>query len=364
MTWTFRLGRIAGIDLKLHWTFLILLGWVFLSYLSETGEVSGGLVGVAFILALFGCVVLHELGHALAARRYGVNTRNIILLPIGGVANLERIPEEPREELVVALAGPAVNVVIAALLAVILAATGGIPDAEALESVTVPSGRNFLIGLLSVNILLVVFNLIPAFPMDGGRVLRALLSMKYDRARATHIAARLGQVLAMVFVFLGFFGNFLLVFVGLFIYLGAGGENRAVGQQALLEGFRVEDAVMRQYTALNVYETLDHAASILLDGQERDFVVLDEGEPAGILTRDDLIRGLKEFGKHGRVGEAARRPDLLELSGDTPLQEAYVQLQTKQTPICCVRDPLGRISGVLNLENIEEVLLLKRALKE
>ncbi|MGB3799947.1 MAG: site-2 protease family protein [Lewinella sp.] len=362
MTWTFRIGRIAGIDLKLHWTFLILLGWVFLSYFRQTGELTDGLTGVGFILALFGCVVLHELGHALAARRYGVSTRNIVLLPIGGVANLERLPENPREELIVAAAGPAVNVVIAILLGIIVSVTGGLPDQEALQAITVPTGRNFLIGLLSVNILLVLFNLIPAFPMDGGRMLRAVLSMKFDRAKATNIAAKLGQALAIVFVFLGFFGNFWLVFIGLFIYLGAGGENRTVGMQALLEGYHVEDAVMHQYTALNVHQTLDYAVSVLLDGQERDFVVLEDGEPAGILTRDDLIRGLKEHGRDGRIGQVARRPDLLELSADSELQKAYQQLRGSATPICFVRDAMGRISGVLNLENIEEVLLLRRAL--
>ena len=363
MSWTFRLGRLAGIDLKLHWTFLILLGWVFLSYFSQTGELGAALVGVGFILALFGCVVLHELGHALAARRYGVSTRNIVLLPIGGVANLERMPDEPREELVVALAGPAVNVVIAVVLALIIAATGGFPDREVLESITLPTGRNFLFSLFSINLLLVLFNLIPAFPMDGGRVLRALLSMKFDRARATNIAARLGQLLAIGFVFLGFYGNFWLVFIGLFIFLGAGGENRMVGMQALLEGYHVSDAVMQQYTALDANDSLDHAVAVLLDGQEKDFVVLDRGQPVGILTRDDLIRGLREHGRKAPIGQVAQRPELLELSADSGLQEAYQQLQRSRTPICFVRDAMGQISGVLNLENIEEVLLLRRALR-
>lgn len=362
MTWTFRLGRIAGIDLKLHWTFLILVGWVFLSYMGQTGDVTAGLVGVGFILALFACVVLHELGHALAARRYGVNTRNIILLPIGGVANLEQMPEKPKEELVVAIAGPAVNVVIAIVLGLIIAATGGFPDREAIEAITLPSGRNFLFSLFSVNILLVLFNLIPAFPMDGGRVLRALLSMKYDRAKATNIAARLGQVLAIVFVFLGFFGNFWLVFIGLFIYLGAGGENRAVGTAALLEGYHVGDAVMHNYTALDADQPLKYAVKVLLDGQEKDFVVLRDGEPAGILTRDDLVKGLSEEGSDAPIGRVARRPELIELSPEEELQSAYQRLRGSKTPICFVRDAMGKINGVLNVENIEEVLLLRRAL--
>lgn len=364
MNYTFRLGKLAGIDLKLHWTFLILLGWVFLSYFSQTGEVLAGLAGVGFILALFACVVLHELGHALAARRYGVVTRNIVLLPIGGVANLERIPEKPREELVVALAGPAVNVVIAALLAVLLLATGGLPELESLESLTVPTGRSFLTSLLAVNVLLVLFNLIPAFPMDGGRVLRALLAMRYDRARATDIAAKLGQVLAIGFVFFGFFTNFWLVFIGLFIYLGAGGENRAVSMQAALEDYLVEDITMHQYTALQAEEPLKRAVDILLDGQEKDFVVLDGERPMGILTRDDLVRGLGDKGPTATIGQIASQPAVLELSERESLVTAYRRLVQSKTPICFVRSSAGAIAGVLNLENIEEMLLLRGALKD
>jgi Zn-dependent protease len=361
MTWTWRLGKIAGIDLKVHWTFLILLVWIFWSYFSQSGEITAGLYGVVFILALFACVVLHELGHALAARRYGVNTRNIVLLPIGGVANLEKMPEKPREELIVALAGPAVNVVLATLLGFLLFSTGGLAPLSDLETLTRPTGRIFLTNLFAVNILLVVFNMIPAFPMDGGRVLRALLAMRYDRAAATNMAAKLGQLLAIGFVFLGFFTNFWLIFIGLFIYLGAGGENRMVEQQSLLAGYRVADATMHQYSPLQAEEPLQRAIQVLLDGQEKDFIVRQNGEPVGILTRDDIIHALKAHGENATIGQAARVVPVLQLSEDDDLAEAYQQLTTSNTPICAVRDRLGAWVGVLNVENIYELLLLRQA---
>lgn len=361
MTWTWRLGKIAGIDLKVHWTFLILLVWIFWSYFSQSGEVTAGLYGVAFILALFACVVLHELGHALSARRFGVNTRNIVLLPIGGVANLEKMPEKPREELIVALAGPAVNVVIAVVLGLLLAGTGGLANLEDLEIITRPTGRVFLTNLLAVNVLLVVFNMIPAFPMDGGRVLRALLAMRYDRAKATNIAAKLGQFLAIGFVFLGFFTNFWLIFIGLFIFLGAGGENRMVEQQSLLYGYRVGDVTMHQYTPLQAEEPLQRAIDVLLDGQEKDFVVRQNGQPVGVLTRDDIVRGLKEHGPDTTIGMAARQLKIEELHEEEDLAVAYQRLTASQTSIGVVRNRSGEWIGVLNVENIYELLLLRQA---
>ncbi|MDB2497393.1 site-2 protease family protein, partial [Verrucomicrobiales bacterium] len=195
MKWSLKLGRLFGIDVYLHFTFLLLLGFLGLYYWRSTHEVAGALEGVSFILALFACVLLHEFGHSLMARRYGIKTRDITLLPIGGVARLEKIPEEPVRELWVALAGPAVNVVIAALLFIGLLATGGLSSTQEFTE----SGGSFFQRLLVVNLIIVAFNLLPAFPMDGGRVLRALLAFKMGRRRATIIAANVGQVMAIGF---------------------------------------------------------------------------------------------------------------------------------------------------------------------
>ncbi len=221
MGWSFPIGSVGGTLIRVHVTFFLLLAWV-----AGSAWIAGGaqaaLDSVLFILLLFACVVLHELGHVLAARRYGVQTPDITLLPIGGVARLERIPEKPSQEFVIAIAGPAVNVVIAAILLVIL---GGILPAGSLELDN--PGVNLLARLAGANIFLVVFNLIPAFPMDGGRILRAALAHWLGYTQGTRIAATVGQVLAFGFGFLGLFGNPLLLFIALFVYLGATAEAHA-----------------------------------------------------------------------------------------------------------------------------------------
>jgi Zn-dependent protease len=213
MSWSWRIGRIAGIDVYVHFTFLLLLAWVGVEYYLAHGSLAEALYGVAFILALFGIVVLHELGHALAARGYGIRTRDITLLPIGGVARLERMPEEPRQELVVALAGPAVNVVMAVGIYIGMALGQGLAPLGDVLSVE----GNFVSQLFWVNVSLALFNLLPAFPMDGGRVLRALLAFRLDYVRATQVAARVGQGMALLFGFVGLFFNPFLVFIALFL---------------------------------------------------------------------------------------------------------------------------------------------------
>jgi Zn-dependent protease len=237
MGWSWNIGRIAGIRLYVHFTFFILLAWIGLQHYEAHRELLEALSGMAFIVTLFGIVVLHELGHALAARRYGIPTRDITLLPIGGVARLERMPNDPWQELVVALAGPAVNVVLAAgIFALLVLGEGFAPLADVMRV-----GGSFLGQLFWINVMLAVFNLLPAFPMDGGRVLRALLAMWLPYVHATQLAASIGQGLALVFGFLGllaFFGlpfNPMLLFVALFVWLGAEQEAAMVqmrfGQQ-------------------------------------------------------------------------------------------------------------------------------------
>lgn len=217
MRWSWKLGRVADIDVKVHATFLLLLAWVGLSNWFSGRSAGAVVAGLVFVLLLFGCVVLHELGHALTARRFGVRTRDIILLPIGGVARLDHIPSEPRQELWIAAAGPAVNVVITAALFFWLRATGGwVP----LPELAMTSGP-MLERLAVLNVFLAVFNLLPAFPMDGGRMLRAVLAMRLEYTQATQIAASIGQGLAYVFGFLGLFTNPFLVFIALFVWIGA-----------------------------------------------------------------------------------------------------------------------------------------------
>ena len=359
MRGSYKIARLFGIDVKIHWTFLILLAWFFFSYYRETQLLESGLYGVGFVLAVFACVIAHEYGHALTARRYGIRTRDITMLPIGGLASLERIPENPRQELVVALMGPAVNVVIAGGLYVYLAATGQLPNlVNYAETAARLDPQYFAENLFAVNLLLVVFNLIPAFPMDGGRVLRALLAMRWDRAKATRFAAAVGRTLAVGFVFMGFFGNFWLVFIGLFIYLGATAESRAVLTKSALEGYRVSDVLMTNYTPLYVHEPLQKGVDVLLAGQEKEFLVLDlDGVVVGVLTREALVAGLNSGRAGLRIKDVALATPL-ELPVQMSLQEAYELMMSKHAMVCPVYDG-PHLAGMLNQENVQEFLLLR-----
>jgi len=288
MKWSWRIGRIAGIDVYVHSTFLLLLAWVAIANYLENHRLVDAVYGLFFIITLFGIVVLHELGHALTARQFGIRTRDITLLPIGGLARLERMPEDPRQELLVALAGPAVNVVLAGVLFAILAFTSGVAAMNNAKLV----GGSFLASLVAVNVTLAVFNLLPAFPMDGGRVLRAILAMRMDYVRATQVAANIGQALALMLGFLGLFSNPFLVFIALFIWMGAAQEASMVQMKAALGGIPVQQVMITNYQTLSPDDPLAHAVEQILAGFQHDFPVVEADRVVGVLTRTDLFRAL------------------------------------------------------------------------
>lgn len=360
-SWSLRAGKFFGIDIFIHWTFWILIIWIFLMHFQAGHGWMRGAWGALFILAVFACVVLHEFGHALVARRFGVPTRNITLYPIGGIASLEAMPEKPAQELLVGLAGPAVNLVIAVVLWFYLRLSGQSFDLSAMggahDMVEIP----FFWNLFLANTVLAVFNLIPAFPMDGGRVLRGLLSLFTDRTKATRIAAGLGQFLAIFFVFLGFFYNFWLVFIGLFIFLGAGGESAYEQTRAALAGLKVKDALMRSFTLLKPDDSLGRAVEALLNSQETEFVVADGGEPIGLLTRTEIIKGLSERGKEGSIAEFMNR-SFSVVSSETRLQDFLGQVLEKGQSVALVMDA-DELQGLIDRENLEERLLIQEALK-
>ena len=269
MKWSLKLGRFAGIDVFVHWTFAILLVWIFAGHLSAGHDVIAALKGIGFVVALFACVVLHEFGHALTARHYGIQTRDITLLPIGGIARLERMPEDPVQELWVALAGPAVNVIIAAMLLGIMAAIHGLQSGFKVELMR----GDFVARLMWVNVTLVAFNVLPAFPMDGGRVLRALLARRIGRRRATHIAATVGQGMAILFGIVGMLYNPLLLFIALFVFLGAQGEAQLVELSSVIRGLRVRDAMQTRFRTLSADDPLHVAVEKLLAGAQQDFPI-------------------------------------------------------------------------------------------
>jgi len=356
MKWSLKLGTYAGIGVYLHWTFALLIGYIFIAHLGAGQSPAQALVGVGFILTLFLCVVLHEFGHALTARRYGVTTRDITLLPIGGVARLERIPEKPKQEFWVAVAGPAVNLVIAGVLFIVLVIQG-----QANQLLQLPWFQGpFLLQLLQVNLLLVGFNLLPAFPMDGGRVLRALLATKLGRRRATAIAANIGQAMAILFGIVGFFYNPFLIFIAIFVYLGAQGEAAHVEAQSALAGLQVRDAMMTRFRTLSVDDSLGKAVEELLAGSQQDFPVLESGRVAGILRRNDLVRALASGHRETPVRDAICRdcPAVKDTDALAPILESMRQGQCATVPV--MTD--GKLIGLLTLENVSEVLMVNAAL--
>ncbi len=355
MRWSWRLGRFFGIDVFMHATFLILIGWVLLSHWLQGESLTAAVEGVGFILALFGCVVLHEYGHALTARRYGIKTRDITLLPIGGVARLERMPDQPVQELWVALAGPAVNVVIAVILFLWLQLTSSLVPVTELEV-----GRgSFLERLMVVNLFLVGFNMIPAFPMDGGRVVRALLAMRMEYTRATHIAASLGQFIAILFGFLGLLSNPFLVFIAFFVWIGAAQEASMAQMKSALAGIPTSRAMLTDFRTLSPDNSLADAVQLILAGSQQDFPVVSNGQVLGILTRADLLAGLTQRGPETPVAEVMKREFEVFDSYDM-LESAFARLQACQ----CQSAPVtheGRLVGMLTLDNVGEFLMIQAA---
>jgi len=356
MKWSWKIGKFAGIDVYMHATFLLLIAWVVLTNWIQARTVEGVVNGVVFILALFACVVLHEYGHALTARKYGISTRDITLLPIGGVARLERMPDDPRQELWVALAGPAVNVVIAVILFAWLAGTSAL---EPLESLSVSSG-SFVERLLAVNVSLVLFNLLPAFPMDGGRVLRALLALRMEYVNATQIAATIGQGMAFLFGFIGLLTNPFLLFIALFVWIGAAQEAGMVQMRSALGNIPLSRAMITDFRTLSPRDSLGHAVDLLLAGSQHDFPVTEDDRVVGILTRNDLVTALKQRGEVALVGETMRR-DFLTADVAEMLEGASVRLQ-----MCdCHTMPVmrgGQLVGLITMDNLGEFLMIRSAL--
>ncbi len=353
MRWSWKLGRVSGIRIQVHWTFLILIAWVIVVHVARGATAVAVIGGVFLVLAVFGCVVLHELGHALTARRFGIGTRDITLLPIGGVARLERMPTEPRQELLVAAAGPLVNVVIAAVLLVALSAGDALRPVQEIAVV----GGNLPAQLLWVNVMLVGFNLLPAFPMDGGRILRALLAYRIGYARSTRVAATVGQGMAVLFGFLGLIGpNPFLVFIAIFVYLGAQAESQQVHMRTVLDGVTVGDAMMTQFQSFDGRDTLGQAIDALLAGAQQDFPVVDGGRVVGLLPRAALVAAVKDKGPGAPIGDVAQ-PNCLVVTDRDELHDVLTRMREAK----CQSVPVlrgGRLVGLLTLENVGELLML------
>ncbi len=359
MSWSIPVGTVKGTVIRIHLTFFLFLLWIGFAHYAQGGR-DAATQGVVFIVLLFLCVLLHEFGHIFAARRYGVQTPYVTLLPIGGVAQLERIPEQPLQELVIALAGPAVNVVIAAALYFALLLGGGVPLRESVEVQN--AGVSLFARLASVNLFLALFNLIPAFPMDGGRVLRALLAHRLGYARGTQIAASVGQAVAFALGLFGLLGGHpLLAFIALFVYLGAASEAHAVQMREVARGLIVSDAMITRFESLSPNSRVEDATECLIRTTQHEFPVVDgAGNLRGVLTRDDMIRALREHGPGTPVLDVMRR-DIPVIPHRAPLADALRVMQERQLPAVGVADSDGRLVGLVTPENVGEMMMIQTA---
>ena len=353
-----KIGAVSGIGIFLHWTFLLLVAAIFGYYYVQSQSVGTALASMGLILGVFVCVILHELGHALTARRFGVGTRSITLYPIGGLARLQRIPSEPMKEFWIAVGGPAVNLVIALILGLVVLIVDGTFAPSALQT----PGANTLTSLMWINLALAGFNLLPAFPMDGGRVLRALLATRQDYAQATQTATNVGQVMAFLFGIVGLLSfNPILVFIALFVYVGAQQESQQAVYRAFTEGTPVRQAMVTRFATLDVGDTLDDAVNALLAGTDHDFPVVEEGAVVGLLRRKQLIQALSDHDRDTAVRTVADQ-DFFTTEPGAPLDQVFQRMNEAQCSTVPVVDG-QQLVGLLTLENVGELIMVSSALQ-
>ncbi|WP_100609887.1 site-2 protease family protein [Confluentibacter lentus] len=353
------LGSIWGIKLIVHWTFFFLIVWIVLSELNRGGTTKSVLFNLSLVLAVFACVILHEFGHALAAKRFGIHTKKITLLPIGGMASLERIPESPKQELLVTLAGPLVNVIIALFLYFMVPVNEfmHLNFTETFDALTSYTLQSFLFYLYLVNIGLVVFNLIPAFPMDGGRILRALLAMKMSRVKATQIASTIGQFIAILFLLLGLLYNPFLIIIALFVFLGAYGENQIVQHLALLKGHSVEEAMMINISTFNPDDSIDLVVNKIISGTENNFVVIEDHKVKGILYHKNIIDNSNKNVLVKNIMETTFKT----VKDTDNLNDIYdIIFMEKKSFVPVIKEE--KLVGVIDANNLYEYILLQTKL--
>jgi Zn-dependent protease/CBS domain-containing protein len=358
MKWSFKVWEFRGTGVYVHVTFLLFLIWIAVARWMEQHAIMAALDSLVFTLALFACVLLHEFAHTLAASGFGIRTRDITLFPIGGIGRLERIPETPAQELWVALAGPAASVGIAGAL---FAAARAISGPQTSVPMNVVEGP-LLDRLMFVNLVLAVFNMLPAFPMDGGRVLRALLATRLGHLRATTLAANIGQAMAVLLGFLGAFTNPFLVFIALLVWVGASQEAAAVRFKSTLEGVTVAAAMRTDFAVLAPDESLEQAAQQTVRAAQRDFPVVREGQLVGVLTREDLLRALSRDAPRATVADIMRSQFELADSDDL-LEAVFARLLTGTGHTMPVIHG-GRLVGLVGLDSLGDFVRLQRILEQ
>ena len=352
--WSFPAGRLFGVDIRIHVTFLFLLGFVWFSE-SLTMGVTGPGRGLALVFIIFGCVVLHELAHALVARHSGITVRSITLLPIGGVTLMEdpgASKPDPARDIRVAVAGPLLNLIIAAIAGVLILSFA--PQVK-LWAQPYVHATNLPRSLFWGNLFLGAFNLLPAYPMDGGRILRALLAERMDYVHATRRAVTIGQVFAMLLMMIGLVWNVWLVLIGFFLFLGAQMEDRSVVFQSVLESVRMEEVMLTQFSILSPADTLEDALSKAVHTLQDDFPVVRGMEMVGVINKSRIVEALRRDG-NGYVQPAMERSFEVAKRTDS-LADAFRKLQGRGLSMIPVVD-MGRLVGIVTLQNLTHSMAL------
>ncbi|MEW6686168.1 MAG: site-2 protease family protein [Candidatus Edwardsbacteria bacterium] len=357
MKWSFNLIEIFGIKIKLHATFFLLIFLIAVVRGAEAGF-AAGMSSLFTVFLVFLCVMLHELAHSLVAKSYGIKVQDIILLPVGGVARMEKMPENPKQEILLAIVGPFLNFFIAGLIFLPMILFGKIHFWKALPKVG-ESFSSIPVDLFIINLTLGLFNLLPAFPMDGGRILRGILAIKGNYTKATHIAAKVGQVMSFLFALIGFFLNPLLILIAIFIYLGAEAEEQAVAFNYAIKGLKVRQVMASEFQSLLPKDTLAKALEMIYHGYQEDFPVIENSLLIGLLSKGRILQSLHHREKDTLV-EAVMERHFLKVSPEDSLSEVHQRFLEKGRTVAPVLEE-GRIIGMLTLEHIGKAVILLSA---
>ena len=345
MKWSFKIGKLFGIPIRVHLTFLLLL--LFIGYVgSKQGGSEGAILGMIVIIFIFVCVILHEVGHSLVAVHYGIKVNDIILLPIGGVSRMEEIPEDPKQEITISIVGPLVSFGLALIFFILAMA---IHQSINFKQISL-FNRNVVASLFWINLVLGLFNLIPAFPMDGGRVLRGILATRMESMKATKIAVSVGQGFAILLFFFGIFFNWWMALIAIFIYLGAEGEERMVAVRSSLGKSSVKLAMLTDVHTVSPDETVGEVLERICHGLQQDFPVVEGGEVVGILSREAIFSALHKHEKSTRVKDVMQK-DFVSTTEDTSLSEIYKTMIAHRLHVMPVMKD-KKLKGMINLEQI------------
>ncbi len=347
MRWSIPVGRLFGIPIRVHLTFLVLLGFIWYLESSMSGP-EAGLRSLAFWTLIFICVLLHELGHSLVAKSYGLTITSIILLPIGGVSQISEIPRDPVKEVGMTIAGPIVNFVLAGVLLFF----GKLLDPSLqFSQISLQSG-SVIVDLFWANIMLGLFNIIPAYPMDGGRILRGFIAMRKEYSEATRLAADIGKMFAIGFIVVGLFYNWWLILIGIFIFSGANSEAEAALVSSALEKIMVSELMITDFKTISPNEPLTAVVDKSLHTFQNDFPVMDNGRFVGILTRSSVIESLHNHLHDKMVGEIARKNFPVILTRQTAA-EALSTMRASNVTVAPVEEN-GVLYGIITIEKLLE----------